>query len=683
MIRVATDVGGTFTDFVAFDEGSGALAAAKASTSLDIIAGIVECFRKSGTEVATVGHFVHGSTVAINTVIEHKGARTGLLATEGFRHLLELGRGNIPNSFDLMFETPRPLVPPQLRRAVRERMLSDGSVLTALDQDQALAAIRELAGNGLESIAICLLHSYANPAHEQALKKLAAENYPKLYVTASSDIIRQYREYERTSTTVLNAYVGPKVGAYLRELDGFLRREAFRGTSMIMQSNGGTMTIETAHAQPVRMMESGPVGGTMAAAYLGKQLGCDNVVAFDMGGTTAKVSMVKKGEIEVADGYFIGGEEAGYPLQLPVIDIIEIGAGGGSIGHIDETGALKVGPESAGAVPGPACYGRGGAQPTVTDADLILGRLNPDYFLGGEIALHKERAAQAVAERIGRPLGLDAVEAARGIVKIADLSMAHAVQSMTVQRGYDPRDSVMLAYGGAGPLHAVSIARELRMKKVIVPPYCGIFSAVGMLLADAKDEYVLSHIWTFKEAAAPEISRLFAEMEADSVPLMMGRGFTTDRIVVKRALEMRYLGQEFSLLVDCPRRGLTHDLMAEIRRTFNEVYEARYGHAFPELVPEIVSLRLHVYGILAKPDLNLRNKRTGATSLSARERRAVYFDEAGFVECAVYRRSELPVDLEIGGPAVIEEPSSTTVISPRDRVTVDELENLVITVGVE
>ena len=681
MLRVATDVGGTFTDFVAFDEQTGLLTASKASTSGDIISGIIDCFRKSSTAVAELDHFVHGSTVAINTVIERKGARTGLLATAGFRHVLDLGRGNIPNSFDLMFETPRPLVPPHLRHGVRERMLADGTILTALDAGQALAGIRALAANGLESIAICLLHSYANPEHERALKKLVEAFDPKLYVTASSDIIRQYREYERTSTTVLNAYIGPKVGAYLHELAGFLGKEAFRGTSMIMQSNGGTMTIEAARAQPVRMMESGPVGGTMAAAYIGKQLGYDNVVAFDMGGTTAKVSMVKRGEIEVADGYFIGGENVGYPLQLPVVDIIEIGAGGGSIAHLDETGALKIGPQSAGAVPGPVCYGRGGTQPTVTDADLMLGRLNPGYFLGGEIALHPGESALAIEREISRPLGLDGLGAARGIVKLADISMAHAVQSMTVQRGYDPRDSVMVAFGGAGPLHAVSVARELGIKTVVVPPFCGIFSAVGMLLADAKDEYVLSHIGTFDAAAAPEIGRLFATMEAEGAPVMMRAGFSADRIVMKRALEMRYVGQEFTLLVDSPERELTRAAMDEIRRKFNQIYAARYGHAFPELAPEIVSLRLRVYGNFAKPELNLRTDPARLTQSRPRGRRPVYFEAAGFVDCAVYRRQELPAGRMLDGPLVIEEHSATTVISPPDSVTADEFGNLVISVG--
>ena len=679
MIRVATDVGGTFTDFVAFDENTGQLMAAKATTTADIITGIVDCFRKSRTAASSMAFFAHGSTVAINTVIERKGAKMGLLATQGFRHVLDLGRGNILNAFDLMFETPPALVPPHLRRGIVERMLANGTVHVPLDREQAARAVAELVDLGVESIAICLLHSYANTAHEQELKKAIEKRHPNLYVTASSDIIRQYREYERTSTTVLNAYVGPKVGAYLRELRGFLEGEKFTGTAMMMQSNGGTMTIAAARAQPVRMMESGPVGGTMAAAYVGKQLGCENVVAFDMGGTTAKVSIVKHGQMEVADGYFIGGEEVGYPLQLPVVDIIEIGAGGGSIAHLDETGALKVGPQSAGGVPGPVCYGHGGMQPTITDADLVLGRLNPQYFLAGEIVLDRELAAKAIDKHVGQPLGLDTVQAARGISKIADISMAHAVQSMTVQRGYDPREAVMVAYGGAGPVHAVAVARELGIRQVVIPPYCGVFSAVGMLLADAKDEYIISHIRPFDGAIAPEIDGLFAQMESNGVPIMLNAGFTRDKVVTRRALEMRYVGQEFTLLIDIPPASIA-DAMTEVRAKFNRDYDARYGHSFPDLPPEIVSLRLHVHGLFTKPELNLAQS-VRAADAQLQERRRVYFDDAGFVDCPVYRRAGLPRDVDLSGPLIVEEPSSTTVVWPGDRLHVDDHGNLVIDVG--
>ena len=679
MLRVATDVGGTFTDYIAFDEAAGRLVSAKSSTTPNIIDGIVDCFGKARTRAADVGHFVHGSTVAINTVIEKKGAKTGLLATEGFRHVLDLGRGNIHNSFDLMFRTPEPLVPPLLRRGVRERMLADGRVMTPLERAQAAKAIADLAKEQVSAIAICLLHAYANPAHEAELASLVRELYPDLFVSASSDIIRQYREYERTSTTVLNAYVGPRVGTYLEELRRFLESGGFSGAAMIMQSNGGTMTIEAASSQPVKTMESGPVGGTMAAAYIGKKLGYDNVVAFDMGGTTAKVSMVKRGEMEVAEGYYIGGEEIGYPLQLPVVDIIEIGAGGGSIAHLDETGALKIGPASAGAYPGPACYARGGSEPTVTDANLVLGRLNPNYFLGGEMALDSDAALHAIEEHVGKRLGLGTIDAARGIIKLADLSMAHAVQTMTVQRGYDPREAVMIAYGGAGPLHAVSVARELGIRTVVVPPCCGIFSALGMLLADAKIEYVVSNIRPLRDAVAEEIEALFGRIEAEAVPAMQRAGFDRANTVMRRALEMRYVGQEFTLIVDCAAGPVTPATIVELRARFNSVYEARYGHAFPDVPPEIVSVRLQVYGLFPKPELTLAVPT--AVSRGEPERRRVYFDGAGFVDCAVYKRDALPPGVELQGPVIVEEASSTTVAARGDTVTVDRDGNLIISLA--
>lgn len=680
MLRVATDVGGTFTDYIAFDDETGQLVAAKASTTPNIIDGIIDCFRKGGIKASQARYFVHGSTVAINTVIEKKGAVTGLLATEGFKHVLDLGRGSIHNSFDLMFRTPELLVPPLLRSGIRERMLSDGQVLRKLDEAGATKAIDELVNQGAVSIGICFLHSYANPLHEREVVRLIRERYPELYVTASSDIIRQYREYERTSTTVLNAYVGPRVSSYLKEISSFLSKDGFSGATMIMQSNGGTMTLEAARSQPVRMMESGPVGGTMAAAYIGKKLGFANVVAFDMGGTTAKVSMVRNGQMEVADGYFIGGEEVGYPLQLPVVDIIEIGAGGGSIAHLDETGALKIGPISAGAYPGPACYGRSGNEPTVTDANLALGRINPDYFLGGEMKLDRKAALQAIQKHVGKPLGMGDIEAARGIIKLADLSMAHAVQTMTVQRGYDPREAVMIAYGGGGPLHAVAIARELGIRMVVIPPYCGIFSALGMLLADAKNEYVLSHIRPMNDAAAAEIETLFVKTEAETVPVMRDAGFSLEQIKVKRALEMRYVGQEFTLIVDCPAQQLVETSIADIRKRFNDLYETRYGHAFPEIVPEIVSVRLQVYGVFSKPEFKF-GATGGAQQQNPAQKRQVYFEGIGFVDCGVYKRDQLPARQRFEGPLVVEEPSSTTLVAPGDTVVVDDDGNLLISVA--
>jgi N-methylhydantoinase A len=682
VIRVATDVGGTFTDFAAFDDTSNVLTVSKASTTPEIIEGIIQCFDKSKMPVRKADYFVHGSTVAINIVIERKGAKTGLLTTKGFKDILELGRGNIPNAFDLMFATPDPLVPRYLRIEVDERTLSNGRILKPLDSKQAQEAIDELLRDRVEAIAICLLHSYTNPEHELALKEIVERKKNGIFVTASSEIIRQYREFERTSTAVLNAYVGPQVGTYLQRLQDFLGNGRFSGTAVIMQSSGGTMTIDSARKQPVRMMESGPVGGAIAAAYVGKKVGYENVVAFDMGGTTAKVSALERGEISVTDGYFIGGYELGYPLQLPVVDIFEVGAGGGSIAYLDETGALKVGPVSAGAVPGPACYGLGGEQPTVTDADLVLGRLNPAYFLGGEIPLNVLRAREAIEGYVGKPLGLDLRRAAFGIMKIADTNMAHAVRTMTVQRGYDPREFVMVAYGGAGPAHVVSVARELGIQTVVVPPYPGVFSAIGMLLADARDEYVLSYVRAFDKVVPEEIDRLFGEMEAQGVSSMMGTGFFRDQVMLKRALEMRYVGQEFTLIVDLHERIFSEKVMKDLRERFNNLHEVRYGHAFGNSVPEIVSLRLHVIGLYPKPDLGFVIPTQPTPPKKDQELRPVYFEDSGFVDCKIYRRETLSSGTRIQGPAIIEEVSSTTVVYPKDHFRVDPMGNLIISLNI-
>jgi N-methylhydantoinase A len=680
MIRVATDVGGTFTDFAAYDDSTQELIIAKTSTTERVVDAIVTCFEKAKIAPAATTHFFHGNTIAINTVIEEKGAVTGLLTTKGFRDILELGRGNIHNSFDLMFDTPRPLVPRRLRLEADERMVAGGVVLKVLDTAQAGEAIQELLREGAGSIAICLLHAYANPDHELRLKTLVNEIAPGAFVTASSDLSRQYREFERTSTTVLNAYVGPRSTEFFNHLEAFLTGADFRGVAMIMQSNGGTMPIETAKRQPVRTMESGPVGGTIAAAYVGKKVGYDNVVAFDMGGTTAKVSIVREGKFEIADGYVIGTVEMGYSLQLPVIDILEVGSGGGSIAHLDEMGLLKVGPVSAGAVPGPVCYGRGGDQPTVTDANVVLGRLSPAYFLGGEIELDADAARAAIENVVAKPLAIGVLEAALGIVRVADASMAHAVRIMTVQKGHDPRDFVLVAYGGGGPAHAVAVARELGIGRVVIPPHPGIFSAVGMLLADARDEYLLSYVRQLDRLEPAALDAAFAELEERGSASMTATGFSRTQVELSRSVEMRYVGQEFTLVVDLEAGDVSEPGFQALRSRFDELHEFRYGHAFATAQVEIVSLRVHVVGKLPKPELQLIGKRANVTNRPIGTRK-VYFEQTGFVDCKVYRRDAIGAGIEIAGPAIIEEVMSTTVMSEGDRAHVDEIANLVIEIG--
>ncbi|MBI4529398.1 MAG: hydantoinase/oxoprolinase family protein [Deltaproteobacteria bacterium] len=678
MIRIATDVGGTFTDLVAFDEETKKLTATKVSTSVDIIRGLIETIEKSRLAPASVDFFLHGSTIAINTVIERTGAKVGLLTTQGFEDLIEIGRGNIANSFDLLFSTPEPLVPRIFRIGVVERALYTGDIRQDLDLPDAKKKISGLLAQGVEAIAVCLLHSYANPAHELALEKLIHELDPSCFVSVSSRLLRQYREYERTSTAVLNAYVGPRVKVYLGSLESHLLRSGFHGTGLIMQSNGGTMSLDVAKDQPCWTMESGPVGGTIGASVLAGSLRFENAIAFDMGGTTAKVSTIQRGEVTLTDGYYIGGYEKGFPLQLPVVDILEVGSGGGSIAYTDETGALKVGPLSAGAVPGPACYKQGNTRPTVTDADLVLGRLNPNYFLGGEIHLGLKEAEQAIESAVARALHLDLTQAAHGIVKLADTNMANAVGVMTVERGYDPREFVLVAYGGAGPCHAVSVAAELGIRKVVVPRLPGNFSAFGMLFADVKHEYVLSYVTLLSEVESTALESLFGNLEGQALDSIKKEGFREKNVLIKRALEMRYAGQEFTLVIPVLDRPLHDKSRAAIKDQFDAVYDIRYGHSFPETAGEIVSIRLEIYGLLPKPDLDCMTLDGGKGEEMFVAERNVYFDGYGFTRCKIYRRSNLTERDKIPGPAIIEEPASTTVIHPGDILTVDMMGNLII-----
>ncbi len=682
MIRIATDVGGTFTDLVAFDEETNRLYATKVSTSVEIIDGLARCMEKTALPLSAVNFFLHGSTVAINTVIERKGAKTALVTTQGFEDIIEIGRGNIPNSFDLLFTTPEPLVLRGLRMGINERLDYTGAVRRDLDVAEARKGLSTLLKQGVEAIAVCLLHSYANPAHELLLEQMIKEIAPNCFISVSSRILRQYREFERTSTTVLNAYVGPKVSSYLNDLKAHLERSGFHGNTLIMQSNGGTIPVEVAKQQPCRTMESGPVGGTIGAAQLTRSLNFVNAIAFDMGGTTAKVSTIQSGEISLTDGYFIGGYEKGFPLQLPVVDIYEVGSGGGSIAYVDVTGALKVGPVSAGGVPGPACYRLGNTRPTVTDADLILGRLNPNYFLGGEILLGIKEAEAAVRTHVGEPLGLDLVEAAQGIIRIADTNMAQAVEVMTVERGYDPRDFVLVAYGGAGPCHAVSVARELGIKKVVIPRLPGQFSAFGMLLADLKREYVLSHVKVLPEMDPETLEKMFASLEQEGRAEFRQEGFSENNLLVKRGAEMRYAGQEFTLVVSPVGAPVTSTALSELKQRFDQHYQFRYGHAFPDTQAELVSLRLEVYGLLPKPSLDqmsLVEPKDREASVGARD---VYFVGSGFTPCNIYRRAFLNSGETICGPAIVEEPASTTVIHPGDSACPDGSGNLILDVNV-
>ena len=681
-VRVAVDIGGTFTDLAWYDEASDAVGFGKAlSTPRALVEGVQTCLAKGGVEPPRVRHLIHGSTVAINAVIQKTGARTALITTEGFRDVYEIGRANRPDTYNLYFERPIPLVPRTLRLEVRERMSAGGEGVIPLDLRSARAAVRHLRQARVEAVAVCFLHAWANPDHERQMGELLRRDLPQVFVTLSHEILREFREYERTSTAVLNAFVGPLASRYLAELDAPLRRRGFRGTLFMMQSSGGVMTAERAKLAPVAMMESGPAGGVIGAAQLGKLLGHENVIAFDMGGTTAKACLVERGIPKVADGYYIGGYATGYPLRLPVVDIVEVGTGGGSIAWVDEGGALKVGPRSAGAEPGPVCYRRGGTAPTVTDANLVIGRLNPSRFLGGEIDLDMEGATRAIAERVARPFGMELTEAAHGVVRIADAHMSLAVRAVTVQRGLDPRDFVMVAFGGAGPLHATAIARELRIPHVIVPPQPGHFSAVGMLMTDVRHDYVQTWVRDWAAAAAVEIEAIFTRLEAEGRETLLGEGLREESVLFVRSMEMRYLGQEYTVTVPVPSRLDTQDTLGEVRGRFDDAYELRYGHSAPTEPIQLVNLRVSALGAVPKPELARLGQAARGRPAGPGERR-VYFEETrGWVPCPVFAREALPVDATVVGPAVIEEYASTTVLHPNDRAVVEPHGCLVIDIA--
>lgn len=681
-LRVAVDIGGTFTDLAWYDEGTETVGFGKApSTPRALAEGVRRCLAKGRVDLRRALHLIHGSTVAINAVIQRTGASTALITTEGFADVLEIGRANRPDTYNLFFKRPVPLVPRTLRLEVRERMSARGEIVKPLDVRGARALIRALKGGGVEAVAVCLLHSYANPAHEERLGELLRAALPGAFVTLSHEILREFREYERTSTTVLNAYVGPLVSRYLGDLERPLRRQGFRGTLFLMQSNGGVMTAHRAKVAPVGMMESGPAGGIIGAAQLGKLLGYEHVIAFDMGGTTAKTCLVERGLPKVADGYYIGGYATGYPLRLPVVDIVEVGAGGGSIAWIDEGGALKVGPRSAGAEPGPVCYGQGGIEPTVTDANLSLGSLNPVRFLGGEMRLDVGAAQRAIQARVAQPLGMGPTEAAHGILTIAVARMAFAVRAITVQRGYDPRDFVMVAFGGAGPLHATAIARELRIPRVLVPPQPGHFSAVGMLLADVRHDYVQTYIRDLEAATPQEIEERFARMEDEGARTLAAEGLPGDAMACLRSMEMRYLGQEYTVTVPVPGRLLGPEALGDVRKRFDEAYEVRYGHAAAGEPTQIVSLRLAALGTARKPDFARLRDRPGGVEDRGGVRRVYFGRVGGHVDCAVLRREALRAGAEVAGPAIIEEYASTTVLHPGDRLVVEPHGCLIIDVG--
>jgi N-methylhydantoinase A len=678
--RVGVDIGGTFTDLVGVD-ARGRLALAKSLTSPDYATGVLDCLDQAAVASSQVHQLIHGSTIAINTVLQRQGALTGLLTTAGFRDVYEMGRGGRYQPYNLTYRRPPPLIPRHRRLEVPERMAPDGSIVQPLDQPAARAAIRALGALKVEAIAVCLLHAYANPAHELALGELLAEELPEVDVVLSHRVLREFREFERTSTTVINAYLRPVIGRYLRRLREQLTGRGFAGGLWVMQSSGGRMTADEAEELPAALMESGPMAGAIAAGHVGTSLDERLVIAFDMGGTTAKACLVEAGQPRVTTTYYVGGRAQEMPLLLPVVDILEVGAGGGSVAWLDDVGALKVGPRSAGAHPGPACYGRGGVEPTVTDANLVLGRLSAARFLGGAMPLDVERATAALRTHIAEPLGLDLAEAAAGVIRIVDATMALAVRGVTVERGIDPRDCAMVAYGGAGPLHALAVARDLGAPRVIVPPFPGHFCAVGLLVADERHDYVRT--WLVPLAAAPlaALDQAFAEMQAEAAATLDRADVAPAHRSYHRTLDLRYRGQAHSLGVPLDDGRLDAAALQAARRRFDAAHERTYGHAAPEEPLELLNLRLVALGHQPAMSLPAGADSRGAPEPVSVETREVGLEDGRWVRCSVYSRARLQPGDRVEGPAVVEEPASTLLLYPGDRLRVAERGHLIVEVG--
>jgi N-methylhydantoinase A len=676
-LRLSADVGGTFTDVAAFEEATGRLKLGKTLTTPSrLVSGIETGVEKAGAAFSAAQLFLHGTTVAINTILERTGARCALLTTQGFRDIYEIGRVNRPESYNLFFQKHKPLIDRDLRFEIRERMDAQGRVLIPLDEDEVRAVAADAVARGVKAIAILFLHSYRNPEHERRAKRIVAEAYPDLFVTASHELSQEYREYERTSTTAANAYVGPRVRNYLAEMDGHLKDTGFGGSFLVVQSTGGLFDLDEAQTSCIRMLESGPAAGVIGTRTLCANIGVRNAIAFDMGGTTAKAGVIHDGEVLMTGGQVVGGYATGLPLQIPMIDIQEVGTGGGSIARIEVGGGLRVGPESAGAQPGPVCYRQGGTEPTVTDCNLVLGRLAPDRFLGGEMQLDLAKARAALEEKIARPLDLDPIAAADGVLRIAATKMSHMVRWVTTERGLDAADFALVAYGGAGPLHATMIARELRIGKVIVPFAPGHFSAYGMLFADLRRDLVNTWFQPLDEASFDELEARYAAMEKAGAE---GLARSRDVIVameVQRGADMRYVGQEHAVTVHLPIDLFRLRDRAGVKARFDAVHETRYGYSAPGEKAEIVSLRSATIGLMRKPAPEPVGAGGEDATAAFAGTRPVYFAATGTVDTPTYDRARLRGGNRIEGPALVEEHASTTVVEPKDVLTVDAFGNL-------
>ena len=678
--RIGIDVGGTFTDLFLLDEQSGAVARHKLPSTpgqpqLAPLAGIREILAQSGAHGAQVVFVGLGTTVMTNALLERKGAVTGLITTAGFRDLLEIARQTRPHTFDPFVSKPEPLVPRQLRMEVAERMAADGAVLTALDDASLNAAIDRLLAQGVQAVAVCFLNAYANPVHERAVAARLRERWPAGHVSISSDVLPEFREYERLSSTVVNAYLMPATRDYFRKFEAEVARLAIPDPPFIMNSGGGIMTPEQAGERPIDTLFSGPSGGVSGAVYVATRSGHANIITFDMGGTSTDVCLVQNGKPQLSHSRMING----CPLKAAALDVHTVGAGGSSIATLDAGGLLQVGPHSAGARPGPACYGHGGEQATVTDANVVLGRLNPQYLLGGALKIDAARSHAAIERHIGKPRKIDVVDAAASIVAIADTSMAHAVRFVSVERGLDPGDFLLVAFGGAGPVHAAAVARHLGVAGILIPPAPGVLCAMGVLVNDLQADFSRTRM-TGERASdgIAGVDSVYRELEDKARAAFARQQPDVTQLNLLRTADARYAGQNHELTVEVPAGRFDDAALAATKSNFHAAHREMFGYDSPDKLLELVTFRVRARMPVGRADFARTQTSARSGALAPAATRKVYFDDGGFVDCPVYERDALRPGDAFKGPAIVEQMDCTTVIPPDFGARVDEQLNLLL-----
>ena len=677
----AVDTGGTFTDIAAFDMETGTVSYAKALTTYgDLVEGVMQCVTDLGFVLRDALLAKHGTTLVINTLLQRDGARAALVTTKGFRDTLELGRGNRTSPFLIDYQKSPPLIPRDLRFEIGERIHGSGEILCSPEIGEIDALAERIQKLSVDAVAISFVNGYLDNSHEELVAKRLRELLPGIYVTAGTELTREWYEYERCCTAVANAVSGPRMASYTQNLEGRFREAGFQNTLYMMGSNGGVLSVERTLREPIALIESGPVGGCIGAGAYGEALGVSNLIAFDMGGTTAKCAIIRDGQFSLKSPYFVGGYKVGFPIRGSVVDIVEVGAGGGSIAWVDDAGRLHVGPRSAGSDPGPVAFGRGGTEPTVTDANLIVGRISADVFLDGDLELDVDAARNAIVNNVVAPLfgGKKSTEiAAAGILQIATVSMTNAIRQITVERGYDPREFSLFVFGGSGPIYAADLARELGVSEVIVPPEPGNFSALGMLLADARLDSVRTMVLNLDDEALGKIGTAFEEMEKIAVDTL-AREVPGSEVLMNRKIDMRYRGQKHTFTVSI---DVVPDDTKALRSKFEKFYRLRFGHSDENTPVEVVGVQISGFARTAKPELTGLHQPISNSPKEVRRRRVFFGEDTGWFDTPVYRRDELTVGFEAGGPLVIEEYGSTTVVGAQDQCRVGDLGELRIQVG--